>query len=349
MKTVAIAIMTMVLLLAAGYLLGAVLGLVFGLVSTAATKLLYLWNDDKFAPQRRGGRRVQEHEAPELVATLRELARRAGIPVPNLYVIESPTKANALAAGRGRRHAAICVTTGLLHAVSRDELAGVLAHELGHVLRRSAVIKTTAAVLGAAVSLLPPFGIFFGLGIGVSLLLMFAIPPAAVLLQLAIARADEYAADEYGARLTGRPDVVAGLLGRIALVDDAGSEDMANSAMGRTMLAIGRRIVGPRRDNPFSAYPLPANRAVELARLAHEMGAGCRRAIPSEPLNRSVANFAAGPAGTRLRGRRTATRRGRCLSEQGHCRRLEASSSQTLFRYCDVTKTLDRLLLERYR
>jgi heat shock protein HtpX len=260
MKTVAIAIMTMVLLLVAGYLLGAALGLIFGLVSTAATKVLYLWNDDKFAPQRRGGRRVQEQDAPELVATLRDLAQRAGIPVPNLYVIESPTKANALAAGRGRRHAAICVTTGLL------------AHELGHVLRRSAVIKTTAAVLGAAVSLLPPFGIFFGLGIGVSLLLMFVIPPAAVLLQLAIARADEYAADEYGARLTGRPDVVAGLLGRIALVDDAGSEDMANSATGRTMLAIGRRIVGPRRDNPFSAYPLPANRAVELARLAHEMG-----------------------------------------------------------------------------
>ena len=112
------------------------------------------------------------------------------------------------------RHAAICVTTGLLHALSRDELAGALAHELGHVLRRSAVIKTTAAVLGAAVALLPPFGIFFGLGIGISLLLMFVTPPAAVLLQLAIARADEYAADEYGARLTGRPDVVAGLLGR---------------------------------------------------------------------------------------------------------------------------------------
>jgi heat shock protein HtpX len=271
MKTVAIAIMTMVLLLVAGYLLGAALGLILGLVSTAATKLLYLWNDDKFAPQRRGGRRVQEQDAPELVAILRDLARRAGIPVPNLYVIDNP-KTNAIAAGRGRRHAAICVTTGLLHALSRDELAGVLAHELGHVLRRSAVIKTTVAVLGAAVSLLPPFGIFFGLGIGVSLLLMFVTPPAAVLLQLAIARADEYAADEYGARLTGRPDVVAGLLGRIALVDDAGSEDMANSAMGRTMLAIGRRIVGPRRDNPFSAYPLPANRAVELARLAHEMG-----------------------------------------------------------------------------
>jgi heat shock protein HtpX len=271
MKTVAIAIMTMVLLLVAGYLLGAALGLILGLVSTAATKLLYLWNDDKFAPQRRGGRRVQEQDAPELVAILRDLARRAGIPVPNLYVIDNP-KTNAIAAGRGRRHAAICVTTGLLHALSRDELAGVLAHELGHVLRRSAVIKTTVAVLGAAVSLLPPFGIFFGLGIGVSLLLMFVIPPAAVLLQLAIARADEYAADEYGARLTGRPDVVAGLLGRIALVDDAGSEDMAKSATGRTMLAIGRRIVGPRRDNPFSAYPLPANRAVELARLAHEMG-----------------------------------------------------------------------------
>jgi heat shock protein HtpX len=271
MKTVATAIMTLVLLLALGYLLGAVLGVIIGLVSTAASKLFYLWNDDKFAPQRRGGRRVREHDAPELVAILRDLARRAAIPVPNLYVIDSP-KANALAAGRGRRHAAICVTTGLLHALSRDELIGVLAHELGHVLRRSAVIKTAAAVLGAAISLLPPFGIFFGLGIGFSLLLMFVTPPAAVLLLLAIARADEYAADEYGARLTGRPDVVAGVLARVALVDDAGSEDMANSAMGRTMLAIGRRLVGPRRDNPFSAYPLPANRAIELARLAHEMG-----------------------------------------------------------------------------
>jgi hypothetical protein len=80
MKTVAIAIMTMVLLLVAGYLLGAALGLIFGLVSTAATKVLYLWNDDKFAPQRRGGRRVQEQDAPELVAILRDLARRAGMP-----------------------------------------------------------------------------------------------------------------------------------------------------------------------------------------------------------------------------------------------------------------------------
>ena len=162
MKTVAIAIMTMVLLLAAGYLLGAVLGLVFERISTAATKPFTL-NDDKPAPQRRGGRRVQEHEAPELVATLREPARRAGIPVPNLYVIESPTKANALAAGR-RRHAAICVTTGLLHALSRRARWGTCSR-VGPCIRRSAVIKTTAAVLGAAVSLLPPFGLFFGLGI----------------------------------------------------------------------------------------------------------------------------------------------------------------------------------------
>jgi heat shock protein HtpX len=269
MKTAATAIVTMVLLLALGYPLGAWLGLIYGLVSTAATKLLYLWNDDK--PQRRGGRRVEEHDAPELVAILRDLAHRAAIPMPNLYVIDSP-RANALAIGRSPQHAAICVTTGLLRAFSRDEITGVFAHEIGHVLRRSAVIKTAAAVLGAAMALLPLFGIFFGLGIRASLLLLFVMPPAALLLQLAIARADEYAADEYGARLTGRPDVVAGLLARIALVDDAGSGDMANSAAGRMMLAIGKRLAGPRRDNPFSGHPLATNRMLELARLSREMG-----------------------------------------------------------------------------
>src|SRR5277367_4378114 len=101
--------MTMVLLLAVGYPLGFALGLIFALVSTAATKLFYLWGDHESAPLRRGGRRVDERDEPDLVASLRELAHRAEIPVPNLYVIDS-WNFNALATGRGHRHAAICVT-----------------------------------------------------------------------------------------------------------------------------------------------------------------------------------------------------------------------------------------------
>jgi hypothetical protein len=101
---------------------------------------------------------------------LNELSQRAAIPTPRLYVIDSPG-ANATAAGRDRRHASICVTTGLLHTLTRDELAGVLSHELAHGLQRSALTKTAASTLGAAISLLPLFGLFFGLGIGLSLLL----------------------------------------------------------------------------------------------------------------------------------------------------------------------------------
>jgi Zn-dependent protease with chaperone function len=97
-------------------------------------------------------------------------------------------------------------------------------------------------------------------------------PPAAILLQLAIARRRRICRRRNGARLTGRPDVVAGVLARVEIVDEAGSKEAANNIMARTMVAIGRRLVGPRRDNPFSAHPLPANRMVALVRLSREMG-----------------------------------------------------------------------------
>jgi heat shock protein HtpX len=211
MISVTSAIMLAVLALVVGYAIGAPLGIIIGLVSTAATKLISSWNDHELAPKRRGGREVDAGSAPQLVAILHELAQRAAIPTPRLYVIDSP-RANATAAGRDRRHASICVTTGLLRALTRDELGGALSHELAYVLRRSALTKTAASMLGAGISLLPLFGPFFGLGIGRSLLLLFIALPVAVLGQLAIGRAGEYAADECGARLIGRPDALAAAL-----------------------------------------------------------------------------------------------------------------------------------------
>ncbi len=191
--------------------------------------------------------------------------------MPDIYIIDSG-ETNALAAGRDRRHAAICITTGLLEVLTRDELTGVLAHELGHVLRHSAAAKTAAAVLGAGIALLPPFGMFFGAGIIVSLLLMCITPFAVILAQLAIARAHEYAADEVGARLTGRPDVVVRVLSRFEPADDAGLGGLAKSVVGTTLLAIGNKLAGSQRDNPFSSHPLPENRIVALTRLPRDMG-----------------------------------------------------------------------------
>jgi heat shock protein HtpX len=268
MNSAAFAISMILLAIVITYPLGFALGLIYGLVSTAANKVCCFWNDHKFAPLRRRGRRVDEHVALDLVAILRDLASRADIPTPDLYIIDSE-ETNALAAGRDHRHAAICVTTGLLQVLTPNELAGVLAHEMGHVLRYSAAAKTAAAVLGAGIALLPPLGIFFGTGIVASLALIFITPFAVILAQLAIARAHEYAADEVGARLTGRPDVVARVLSRFEMADD---EDVAKSAVAKTLLAVGKRIVGPQRDNPFSSHPLPANRIVALTRLSRDMG-----------------------------------------------------------------------------
>lgn len=188
------AILLVLLAFVVGYPIGAVLGAIYGLVSTAATKLFYFWNDHELAPKRHGGCEVDADSAPQLVAIVKELSQRAAIPMPRLYVINS-ARANAITAGRDQRHSSICVTTGLLYALTRDELAGVLSHELAHVLQRSALIKTAAATLAAAISLLPLFGPFFGFGIGLSLLLLFIALLAGLFGQLAIGRASEYAAD----------------------------------------------------------------------------------------------------------------------------------------------------------
>jgi heat shock protein HtpX len=118
-------------------------------------------------------------------------------------------------------------------------------------------------------------GPFVGLGIARSLLLLFVVPAAAFLIQLAISRAAEYAADECGARLSGRPDALASAL-RIASTDDAEFGDAAAAATltGKALLTFGKRLVGPRRDNPFSAYPLPMNRIAALERLSRGRDAG---------------------------------------------------------------------------
>jgi heat shock protein HtpX len=264
------AILLVLLALVVGYPIGAVLGAIYGLVSTAATKLLCFWNDHELAPKRRGGYEVDAGSAPQLAAIVNELSQRAAIPMPRLYVINS-ARANAMAAGRDRRHSSISVTTGLLYGLTRDQLAGVLSHELAHVVQRSALIKTAAATLAAAISVLPLFGPFFGLGIGLSVLLLLIAVLAGLFGQLAIGRASEYAADKCGARLSGRPDALIAAL-RLMSTDDADFEAVANSQVATAMLAIGKWLAGPRRDNPFSAYPLPANRIAALVQLSREMG-----------------------------------------------------------------------------
>ena len=171
------------------------------------------WNADRLVLSMHHAQEVDEHSAPELVAIVRELAQRAGLPMPRVYLMDSP-QPNAFATGRNPQHAAVCATTGLLNTLSRDEIAGVIGHELGHVRSHDTLTMTITATIAGAISMLAQFAMFFrggnrdsnsGLGIVGSVLMLILAPLAAMIVQMAISRTREYAADNLGARISGRP------------------------------------------------------------------------------------------------------------------------------------------------
>jgi heat shock protein HtpX len=172
-----------------------------------------------------GAREVDEASAPQLHGLVRDLAMRAGLPMPKIYMIDN-SQPNAFATGRNPQHAAIAVNTGLLRLLSPEEVAGVLAHELSHVRHRDTLTMTMTAVIAGAIGMLANFAFFFGgvrndrregggLGALGGLLVMLVAPLAATLVQLAISRTREYEADRKGAELAGNPLWLASALGKL--------------------------------------------------------------------------------------------------------------------------------------
>ena len=156
------------LFLAVGYLLGGNSGMLIALAFSIATNLFAYWNGDKMVLSMHGAEQVTPEEVPELYALVDGLARRAALPMPKLYLISNP-QPNAFATGRDPAHAAVAVTTGLLEHLSRDELAGVIAHELSHVKNRDTLIMTITATLAGAISMLANFASFSAAGIATAL------------------------------------------------------------------------------------------------------------------------------------------------------------------------------------
>jgi hypothetical protein len=182
------------LFMAVGYLIGGGSGALIALIIAAATNLFSYWNADKLVLSMHDAQEVDERSAPELVATVRELAQRAGLPMPRVYLMDSP-QPNAFATGRNPQNAAVCATTGLLNTLSRDEIAGVIGHELGHVRNHDTLTMTITATIAGAISMLAQFGMFFrggnrdsGLGIVGSVLMLILAPLAAMIVQMAISR-----------------------------------------------------------------------------------------------------------------------------------------------------------------
>ncbi|MDH4320631.1 MAG: zinc metalloprotease HtpX [Desulfobulbaceae bacterium] len=217
------------LFLVAGQALGGRQGLVMALLLALAMNFFAYWFSDKLALSMGGAREVSASEMPELHRMVSTLAGRAGLPMPRLYVMDSPTP-NAFATGRNPEHAAVAVTEGLMRLLQPEEIEGVLAHELAHIKNRDILISSVAAVMAGAISYLATmaqWAMLFGGGrrddeegdlggvVG-AVVMMIVAPLAATLIQMAISRSREYLADATGAGICGHGKGLAGALQRLA-------------------------------------------------------------------------------------------------------------------------------------
>jgi heat shock protein HtpX len=223
-KTALLMIVLTVILVALGGMIGGRNGAGIALAVAFVMNLVSYWFCDRIVLAMYRAREVSESEAPELYAIVANLAQRASIPMPRVYIIENDSP-NAFATGRNPEHAVVAVTTGILRILGREELEGVLGHELSHVKHRDILISTIAATLAGAITMLANwarFSLFFGRddderGGSIVSVILFSIVAAfaAMLIQLAISRSREYLADEGGAHLTGNPMYLANALRRL--------------------------------------------------------------------------------------------------------------------------------------
>ena len=278
------------LFLAVGWLIGGGSGMVVAFLIALAMNVLAYWNADRMVLAMYRAHPVDPASAPGLHAIVEELARRAEMPMPRIYLIESD-QPNAFATGRNPRNAAIAATTGLLRLLSREELTGVLAHELAHVKNRDTLTMTVAATIAGAIGMIANFAYFFGAGgsreqplgpIGVLMVAILA-PITATLVQLAVSRTREYDADREGAELSGRPLWLASALAKI----EAGARGIPNPRAEANPATAHLFIVNPLHgrgvDSLFATHPSTANRIRLLQEMAQGMGAASAEAEAAYP------------------------------------------------------------------
>jgi heat shock protein HtpX len=268
------------LFLVVGFLVGGQAGMLVAFLFAAGTNLFAYWNSDKMVLSMYGARRQDETSAPELVRLVAQLASRAGLPMPKVYIVDNP-QPNAFATGRNPEHAAVCVTTGLLQRVDQEELAGVLAHELSHVKNRDTLTMTLTATVAGAVSMLANFAFFFGgagrsrnpLGLIGMLIVTLLAPIAAMLVQMAVSRTREYEADRMGAEISGRPLWLASALQRI----EASAQRIDNPAADANPATAHMFIINPLHGGMaglFASHPSTEDRVARLKAMAQSMGQG---------------------------------------------------------------------------
>lgn len=258
-----------------GFVMGGEAGMIIALGLALAMNLWSWWGSDRAVLRMYNAQEVDQHSAPDLWAMTHELTQRAGMPMPRLFVIHED-QPNAFATGRNPDNAAVAVNTGLLNMLTREEVAGVIAHELAHIKNRDTLIMTITASIAGAISMLGNFAMMFGssrdgrnpVGAIGTIAMMVLAPLAASVVQMAISRSREYEADRVGAEISGDPMGLASALAKIA----NGHAYAVNATAERNPQTAHMFIINPlngeRMDNLFSTHPNTQNRIDALQQLA---------------------------------------------------------------------------------
>jgi heat shock protein HtpX len=276
-KTVALMALMTVLLVLLGSLVGGRSGTVVAFVFALLMNFGSYWFSDKIVLRMYGAQELTSSDAPELFQTIQDLSGRAGLPMPRVYMIEGD-QPNAFATGRDPEHAAVAVTKGIVSLLSRDELRGVLAHELAHVKHRDILIGTIAATMAGAISMIANmahWGLIFGGGRSddreggspiAAIVMMIVAPLAAMIIQLAISRSREFLADEGGAQMAGNPLSLAGALRKL---ETKAHQIPMNASPSTAHMFIVNPLSGGGIARLFSTHPPIEERIARLEAMAY--------------------------------------------------------------------------------
>ena len=266
------------LFLGAGYLIGGMGGMIIAFALALGLNLFAYWNSDRVVLSMYRAREVDRRTAPGLYGIVEQLADRADLPMPRVYLIESD-QPNAFATGRNPENAAVAATTGLLQRLSHEEIAGVMAHELAHVRNRDTLIQTITATIAGAIGMLASFAFFFGgharnnpLGIVGVLLIAILAPVMAMLVQMAISRTREYEADRVGAEICGHPLWLASALERIQAAASRLDNEPAEENPATAHMFIINPLHAHAVDGLFSTHPATEERVRRLREMAGVAG-----------------------------------------------------------------------------
>ena len=260
---------------AIGGYLGGANGMIMALIFGGAMNFFAYWFSDKMVLRMYNAQEVDETSAPQFYAMVRELAQRAGLPMPRVYLIDE-AQPNAFATGRNPENAAVAATTGILNLLSAREIRGVMAHELAHVQHRDILISTISATMAGAISALANFAMFFGgrdsegrpANPVASILVALLAPLAASLIQLAISRAREYEADRGGAEICGDPNALADALTKIDRYARGIPMQVAEEHPATAQMMIMNPLSGGGIAGLFSTHPATEERVARLRALA---------------------------------------------------------------------------------